>query len=181
MRFVLRTLVVGSCLVLGAAVAGADDVRGRLVDVLASDAVDRVDFTATSFESAMALIETAAEVSAATIDATGGGDYETVALAVVDALNDFTPRTDGFVPKDELKLVVLDGDDARNLGELIGISTNLVIASPDAVRTPTTAAEHLFRGVVLDIEEGIPPLEQLLEHVRSVAGLPAGERDRFLR
>jgi hypothetical protein len=164
-----------------AIVAGAESPdRERIIDMFASDAIERIDFTATSFDEALGRIEL---VTDRILDQTAPlglapGDQVTLCAAVIEALDDFRPRVDGYT-FGELTLVILNDGDAEVLADLVA-ATATVIHEGGRIATAQSAAESLYRGIVIDTEEGIPPLEQLLEHVRAVNGMPLDERERFL-
>ena len=99
-------------------------------------------------------------------------------VALIGALEDFKPRT-GDYRYGELRLVVLSDDHVSDLADLVAESAK-IINKGNRTYTARGAAESLFRGVVLDIEAGISPLEQLLEHVQTVAGMSRDDQSRFL-
>lgn len=176
-----KTAIILSLALALATAAFADDPgREHLVDLLASDATERIDFTATSFDEALGRIEL---VTDRMLDQTAslglsGQEQVTLCAAIIGALDDFKPRTSGYT-FGKLTLVILDDSQGTVLADLVATSATIV---HEAGRTATArgAAESLFRGVVIDIEEGIPPLEQLLEHVRAVSQMPRDKQARFL-
>lgn len=176
--FVLVMMVV-----LGVGSAFAADPREALIDLLASDQIERIDFVATTFEGAMSSVERVAEQVIVRGSEVFANPEETGAVCadVIAALNSFRPRTEGYVFNSELTFVILDTDDADALAELIVTAAQIVDADPAARITAKSATENLLRGVVLDVEAGVPPVVQLLEHVQSVVELPAAERAKFLR
>jgi hypothetical protein len=177
-RFVVVVLMwwIGAGTILA---AGPRDV---LVDQLASDQIDRIDFVATTFEGALARVERVADQILQQGTEVSDSPERTgeVCSRVIQGINGFRPRTDGYV-FGKLTLMILDAEDADRLAELVVASAKIIEADPVARNTIVSATEQLMRGVVLDIEEGTPPLEQLLEHVRVVATLPPQEQAKFLR
>ena len=156
--------------------------REPLIDLLASDAISRIDFVATSFDVAITHIETSVETIISTTAAEDSTPEEKVqALAdVIRALDDFKARRDGYNFGD-LTLVILDESDAIQLGELIGLTTVMILEDKASRGMANISAKALFRGVTLDSEEGISPIEQLLGHVKIVNAMPHEERRRFFR
>lgn len=156
--------------------------REPLVDLLASDSIERVNFVATSFDGAMDRIELAVDLMFEVVVNRGVPVQEAGGILgeVIRALDGFNPRMDGY-DFGRLTVVILDSDDARRLGELVGLSASLVESDPASRAAVQVSAKNLFRGVVIDTEEGIAPLEQLLDHVRSVDAAPPSDRGSFLR
>ena len=180
---VRRTIIAMLALIIvGVGVLTAAEPREDLVDLLVSDQIERLDFVATTFDGAMSRVEQVADLVLARGVETFETPDETAAVCgqIIESLNSFRPRTEGYV-FGELTLVILDEDDAESLAELIVTAAEIVNGDPVARNTVRPSIERLMRGVVIDIEAGVPPLEQLLEHVRSVAALPADERVKFLR
>lgn len=156
--------------------------RDRLIDQLASDQIDRLDFIATTFDGAITRVERVAD----RILRDGAMVFDTpeetadVCSRIIEGIDRFRPRTVGYVTG-ELTLIILDDDDADALAELVVTTAKIIAADPTARNSVLPSTEKLMRGVVLDIEAGIPPLEQLLEHVRHVSNLPVEQREKFLR
>jgi len=169
-------------MVVGVGSVSAIDPREDLVDLLASDQIDRVDFVATTFEAAMSRVERVADQVITRGSEVFESPEETseVCKHVIASLNTFRPRTEGYVTG-ELLFVILDVDDADALAELIVTTAQLVDSDSKARITPGPSAETLLRGVVIDIEAGISPVDQLLEHVRVVAALPADQQAKYFK
>jgi len=156
--------------------------REILIDLLASDEISRIDFVSTSFDVAIGHIETSVDTM---IQYTEVEDFKPEdrarALAdVIRALDDFKARRDGYNFGD-LTLVILDEADAVQLGELIGLTTMMILEDTASRSMVDISAKALFRGVTLDSEEGISPVEQLLDHVKIVKALPTEKRGKFFR
>jgi hypothetical protein len=154
--------------------------REQIIDLLASDETDRIDFTATSFDEAFGRIEMVTDriLGQTAVLGLSQEDQTLLCVAIIGALDDFTPRTSGYT-FGELRLVVLSDAHASVLADLVAESAK-IINKGNRTHTARGAAESLFRGVVLDIEAGISPLEQLLEHVQTVAGMSRDDQSRFL-
>lgn len=165
-----------------AGAASAAEPRDLLIDQLSSDQIDRLDFVATTFDGAITRVERVADQ----IMQGGTGLFESpeetaeVCSRIIEAVDRFRPRTDGYV-FGELTLIILDDQDADNLAELVVTTAEIIAADPTARNTVVPSTERLMRGVVLDIEAGVPPLEQLLEHVKHVSQLPIKQQEAFLR
>jgi hypothetical protein len=99
---------------------------------------------------------------------------------VIEALDAFKPRSAGWSPGDP-ELAVLSEPDARRFGSLVVNAASLIVEQGTGRTTARSSAESLFRSIVLDLEEGIPFLEQLDEHVRAVQAMPPDKRQKFLQ
>ncbi len=174
-------LVVLATLPISAQIS-TNEVREPLIDLLASESIERIDFVSTSFDGAIGNIELAVDTMLETTKSAPSPPKETVrALAeVIRALDGFKARRDGY-NFGSLKLVVLDQGDARQLGELVGLTAVMILEDPASRAAVQPSAKTLFRGLTLDSEEGISPLEQLLDHVKKVNEMPRSERGKFFR
>lgn len=159
-----------------------NEAREPLIDLLASESIERIDFMSTSFDGAVGNIELAVDTMLETTKDVSLLPEESVrALAeVIRALDGFKPRRDGY-NFDTLTLIVLDRGDAKQLGELIGMTTVMLLEDPASRAAVQVSAKTLFRGITLDSEEGISPLEQLLDHVKKVNKMPRSDRGKFFR
>jgi len=181
MKRIVVMFVVSAVLALSGTVA-ASDTEERLVDLLASDQIHRIDFQADTYEGAMTLIETSVETMLSESATTLGPPEKSAEILqqVIEALDAFKPRSAGWSPGD-LDLAVMSDADARRLGSLIVNASSLVFEEGAGPASARSSADALFRSVVLDMEEGTSFLEQLDEHVRSVQAMPPDKRQIFLR
>lgn len=159
-----------------------DEAREPLIDLLASERIERIDFISTSFDGAIENIELAVDTMLETTKSAPSPPEETVRalVEVIWALDGFKPRRDGY-NFDTLKLIILDRGDARQLGELVSMTTVMILEDPASRAAVQVSGKALFRGITLDSEEGISPLEQLLDHVRKVNKMSHSDRGKFFR
>ena len=167
---------------IGAGTILAADPRDVLVDQLSSDQIERLDFVATTFDGAITRVERVADqiMQGGTEILESPEETAEVCSRIIEAVDRFRPRTEGYV-FGELTLIILDDQDADNLAELVVTTAEIIAADPTARNTVVPSTERLMRGVVLDIEAGIPPLEQLLDHVKHVSKLPIKQQEAYLR
>ena len=164
-----------------AAVAAA---RDQLVDLLASESIERIDFRAPTYDEALGLIET---VAGDVLQRTRG-TFPTPAQAVecirtvAVTFDDHTPRGLSTTFFDQLSFPVSDQASAQELAEVLGDATVIVAqyAGPDAAADRVaTAADNLFQTPILDPTEG-QYLRQYREELGRILALPRADRLRFL-
>jgi hypothetical protein len=158
--------------------------RERLSDLLFSDAIERIDFQATTYEVGASLINTTAD-KILDIGVPILGDADAAAdkgVEVIEALNASKARgLYATIQKEKQSLVIRNRGDAGTLGEVVGTTISIIRDhyGASAVSYRDKAAS-LFRTVRVDPEETIPLLERYLETVQHVAGLSPNERAKYL-
>ena len=167
--FVKLTIsVLGLCLMMAVAAPANDPwiddqvrvERERLADLLASDAIDRIDVVATRFDDAMDRIYTAVDGILAQLEPVldSPAAAREIATDVILALDDHEVRTSTVIAGTPV-FVIIDDADAQLLANVVATATRLVIAHHNGP-APRATAERLFRLIVVETEEPIPPLEQ---------------------
>lgn len=158
--------------------------REQVADLLASDAIERIDVVAMTFDDAMELIYTTVDGILARAmdrfeDPVGAAAF---ASDVVEAFDSHEPRGLSMTFLEDAEIEITDSDKAESLGALLGAATVLVRqhvgadASPERVRA---AATGLFRSVVLEPDGGMSYLDQYLTHVETVAAMSPSNRVKF--
>lgn len=158
--------------------------REKMVDLLVSEGIERIDYQAETYEDAMRLVN-------ATIDAIfipNISDYDNLMLLadhagqIVQSFNETKPRGTAltFAPETH-RIAIRNPTEARIMGEIIGNALSLI---NDQFDSPTLSykdrSRGLFRSVVPDTEEG-PYLNQYLDGIAIIASLPRDERVRYLQ
>lgn len=189
-------LRIGLCVTL-AATAGAteppDDTaaswsvadvraeRERLADLLASDAIERIDVVATTFSAAMDRIYTAVDRIFAGLETELNDPtrLREVTAEVIVALDDHQVRTSTLMTGEPV-FMILDDDDAETLATVVTTATRLVLAH-DGRSAPRATAERVFRLIVIDTEAPIPPLEQYRNRLHELVQMSPESRAELLR
>lgn len=161
-----------------------EQATGRLIDLLFSDEIDRIDIRATTFDQATVLVQTATgrilDICMPLL-----GDPDTVAekgSAVIEALNASAARglTMTF-SKEKQDLVVESLDDANWLGEIVGETISII---HDQYGTEGISyrdkAANLFHKVRLNPEDSESLLLRHLETVQFVKQSPSSEQRKYL-
>ncbi len=158
--------------------------RQEITDLLASNAIQRVDIQAKTYAAAAALTATVADTYLAAAEAplggaTTAGEY---AVAVINGLNDHSVK--GVVRIfGGASLVVGTPDDARNLGTLLAVAAETIhraaAAASGRVQLRDTA-RNLFDAVTVDSESTEPLLTQYLSRVKEIAARPQSRIASFL-
>jgi hypothetical protein len=164
--------------------ASTDQASTRLVDLLFSDEIDRIDIRANTFDEASVLVQTATgrilDICMPLFD--DPGVVAEKGAAVIEALNVSAARglTLTF-SKEKQDLVVASLDQANWLGEIVG-DTILIIHGqygPDGISYRDKAA-NLFHKVRLNPEDSESLLLRHLETVRFVKDSPTAEQRKYL-
>ena len=158
--------------------------RREITDLLASNAIQRVDIRATNYESAGTLMKTVADtyLAAAVTPLGGAKTAGAYAVAVINGLNDH--RVKGAVRIfGGASLAVAGEQDAKDLGTLIATAAVAIhraaAAAPGRVLLRDTA-KNLFDAVTADGESTEPLLAQYLHQVKAIAAGPRARIDAFL-
>ena len=156
--------------------------RETLMDLLASEHIERIDFAAETYDQAMAYIRAAVDAILEPLLADSPDITMLVhhASQVIEAFDSHTPRglTMTF-GKNVKRIPITDPGEARMVGTLVGNTVSLIrkqFADPKVSYRDT--ATNLFRSVILDVEEG-PYLVQYLEGIQRIADLPSASRGRY--
>jgi len=158
--------------------------RGMLIDLLASEHVERIDYQAETYEEAMNNIQ----ITANTILRLAPADAkETMRLAnqagqVIEAIDAHKPR--GVVSTfgaDVRQVTIKGAGDARLLGDLVRDTVSLIREQyGDLNMSYKAAAGKLLHSVILDADEGAFLL-QYVDGIQLIADLPPERRDRYFR
>ena len=158
--------------------------RQEITDLLASNAIQRVDIQAKSYDAAAALVGTVADTYLAAAEpplggAAPAGEY---GVAVINGLNDHNVK--GAVRIfGGASLVVGTPDDARNLGTLLAVAAEAIhraaAAASGRVQLRDTA-KNLFDAVMVNSESTEPLLGQYLTRVKEIAAGPQSRIASFV-
>lgn len=159
--------------------------RDRMAVLLSSDEIEHIDFHATMIEVARARIYLAVDtyLDGATEKTDNIDRVERLGMEVVRALNDheiwYKVRT--FLA--DKGFVIRTDDDARELGELILLTSLIVerITEGEEYRIPVgIVATRIFSGIGYDSEMGITILRQYLLRLRKLSEEPSADLRNFL-
>ncbi len=161
------------------------EARAQLVDLLASEEIDRLDFRAPTYDDAIALIRTTADEA---LDRTreGFATPERAALfldTVTRALDDHEPRGLSMTFLEKLTIPVTDADSAALLGEVLATAAVIIrdhLGGEAPMASVSSTADALFRTPALDAEEGLTYLQQYHDELMRIASLPPADRVRYL-
>jgi hypothetical protein len=158
------------------------EARLTLVDLLASERIERIDFEAETYEEAMNLLHAAADA----ILLENLGDFQETrvlvdrASQVIEGFNVHKPRgmllTFGKNPE---RVAVRDPREARILGEMLGRAVTLIREEYGVQGVSyRDKSIKLFRSVILNVEEG-SLLVQYADGIERIEDLPRTQRARY--
>ena len=160
----------------GPAPGEAAGARERLADLLASERMERVEFSAASYDRAMALIYTAVDTYLAeAVPRLGGVETaEAYGVEVFEALDAHRIRyadEDGYDLTGERRIVVSTESEAEALGELAAeVASMLHDAHAGRGVAVQAAARRIFEGMLPVEGNGQPLVEQYLVRLRTLSG-----------
>jgi hypothetical protein len=159
--------------------------RERMVDLLVSERIDRIDYQAETYEDAMRLVN--ATIDAIFIPNISDYDGDLMRLAdhagqIVNSFNETKPRGTALTFAPETKrLAIRNPTEARLLGEIIGNTLSLINDQFDSeTLSYKDRSRGIFRSVVPDTEEG-PYLNQYVDGIAIIASLPRDKRARYFQ
>jgi hypothetical protein len=164
--------------------ADVKQAREKLVDLLFSDEIDRIDFQATTYEEGTALITATAD-KILEIGVPVLGDAAAVAdkaVEVIESLNSSTARgMYATFQKDKQTLRIGNSRDAQSLGEIVGTTISIIHSHAGTAEISyRDRADNLFRRVRRDPDDAQPLLQRYLEMVELVAGLSFTDQAKHL-